>query len=396
MHAIYWVIGTLTTAALLGLTVIVLLKYFNRPWWRNRWVRRIARGWLLFGVLTVAIWILAYYIDMPQMAKIGSMGAVIMLTVSLGLIISLPLSGLVNRLARPKEKPDQPPAGEKVDPNRRRLLKSAAAVFPLIAAGAAGRGLVDANTETKIELLPLTYKDLPPALEGLKILHLSDSHLGIYKSLDDLERIIERADNFKPDLVLFTGDIADNLRLLPDALKMTASLKPRFGVYASLGNHEYYRGIDGVLKAFEKSEVPLLRHSGISVPVGETSVYIAGADDPVSMGRDHYDFHKKSLDQALDQAASGDFIILMSHRPSAFSVAADIGLDLTLAGHTHGGQIGLGDRSLWSIFAPGSYLRGHYHKGRSQIYVSSGIGHWFPFRLGCPSEAPVIQLAASS
>lgn len=396
MHALYWVIGTLTTATLLGLTVIVLLKYINRPWWRSRWIRRLSRGWLLFGIVTVAIWISAYYFDLPQLAKIASMGAVIMLTVSIGLIISLPFSGLINRLARPKGKPDQPPADEKVDPNRRLLLKTSAAILPLIAAGAAGQGLLDADAETKIEPFPLAYKDLPPSLEGLKILHLSDSHLGIYKSLDDLERIIERADNFKPDLILFTGDIADNLKFLPDALKMTTSLKPRLGTYASLGNHEYYRGIDGVLKAFEKSEVPLLRRSGISVPVGETSVYVAGADDPVSMGRDHYDFHKKSLDQALDQAGSDDFTILMSHRPSAFSVAADLGLDLTLAGHTHGGQIGLGNRSLWSIFAPGSYLRGHYHKGRSQMYVSSGIGHWFPFRLSCPSEAPVIQLTASS
>jgi predicted MPP superfamily phosphohydrolase len=86
----------------------------------------------------------------------------------------------------------------------------------------------------------------------------------------------------------------------------------------------------------------------------------------------------------------------MAHRPDAFNAAVELDIDLTLSGHTHGGQVGLGGRSFWSLFAPGSYLRGLYRKEKSRLYVSSGIGHWFPFRLGCPSEAPIIELIATT
>jgi predicted MPP superfamily phosphohydrolase len=86
---------------------------------------------------------------------------------------------------------------------------------------------------------------------------------------------------------------------------------------------------------------------------------------------------------------------MLSHRPAAFDAAAENGVDLTLAGHTHGAQVGLFGRSLLEPLWPEARLWGHYRQGVSQLYTSSGVGHWFPFRLGCPSEAPVIELRRS-
>ena len=83
----------------------------------------------------------------------------------------------------------------------------------------------------------------------------------------------------------------------------------------------------------------------------------------------------------------------MTHRPEGFDPASEMGIELTLSGHTHGGQAGLNGRSLWSAFTD-RYLWGHYAKNGSQMYLSSGIGHWFPFRLGCPTEAPIIELTS--
>jgi hypothetical protein len=82
----------------------------------------------------------------------------------------------------------------------------------------------------------------------------------------------------------------------------------------------------------------------------------------------------------------------MSHRPDVFPYAADLGVQLTLSGHTHGGQIGFDGRSVLEGVFPHSFLWGEYAIKASRLYTTCGAGHWFPFRLGCPAEAPLITL----
>ena len=85
---------------------------------------------------------------------------------------------------------------------------------------------------------------------------------------------------------------------------------------------------------------------------------------------------------------------MMSHRTSGFDYSAAQGNDLTLAGHTHGGQIGFNGRSLLTSLNPERYMRGLYERGGSKLYVSAGAGHWFPYRLGCPPEIPTYVLTS--
>ena len=85
--------------------------------------------------------------------------------------------------------------------------------------------------------------------------------------------------------------------------------------------------------------------------------------------------------------------MLLSHRPEAFDAAADAGVALTLAGHTHGGQVAVGGRALVERAGVSRYPYGRYARGASQLYTSAGFGHWFPWRAGCPAEAPLVVLA---
>lgn len=380
---------------LLGLIVVLFLKYLNKNWWENKIIRRIAIFMPFVGAVAVVIWLIGYLTKSIPISGVGSIITIVTLITYLALIISLPFSSifnLTNRLLDSHTAKTKTTKLNKIDKTRRNLLKTAALVFPTTAITAGGAGLVNGFQKTNIYLRPMTMENLPLGLVGLRILHLSDSHLGIYRMLDDFEEILFRAEKLRPDLILLTGDIADELDLLPDALKMVSSIKPKYGVYASLGNHEYYRGLAEVLTAYQKSDVTLLRSSGLTINIGSDSLFLAGADDPVTMRTDNSAFLDRTVTKSLEGASPEVFSILMSHRPEGFDAATKLRINLTLSGHTHGGQIGFAGRSIWENFMPDRYLWGTYAKDTAQMYLSSGIGHWLPFRLGCSPEAPVIEL----
>jgi hypothetical protein len=224
------------------------------------------------------------------------------------------------------------------------------------------------------------------------VFHLSDLHLRSYVTVDDLERVIEKASTFEPDITLVTGDIADDLRQLPEALRMIDSLKPRLGTFAIPGNHEYFRGIEEVKRIFSRSPVPLFMNRAARIRVNDVDLFLGGIDDPRHMGVDNSAFFREAIEQTMQDSRSTDFPLLMSHRPDAFDIAAERGIRLVLAGHTHGGQIGLFHRSLFEELLPNKYLWGLYRNGSAHLYTTSGMGHWFPFRLGCPQEAPILEL----
>jgi predicted MPP superfamily phosphohydrolase len=193
-------------------------------------------------------------------------------------------------------------------------------------------------------------------------------------------------------MILITGDIADDLSQLTDALNLINQVKPSIPKFASLGNHEYHRGIDKVYKLIHKSQIPLLNNFGLRLTIKNSPIYIAGADDPVTIRTDIEAFLNKSIRMAMKHSAPRNFNILLSHRPLALDVAVNYDVDLVLSGHTHGSQFGYNGRSFFEPIAKENYLWGKYRKGNTQLYTSSGVGHWFPFRFGCPAEAPLIVL----
>jgi hypothetical protein len=378
-----------------GLCELLLLRFLNPAWWRNRYVRAAAWGLPLLGTVSVLAWGLGEYYTVNRLVLPASIMAALMFILEVALMLSLPLSGFLHLLhwvaerfaSRQKSKESYIP-----DPNRRIILKTAAVGLPLVTVVTGVSGLARAFGAVEVVPKPITVDGLPRDLEGLKILHLSDLHLRHYVTLDDLAAVLMKAEQLPPDLIVVTGDIADDLRLLPDALAMIAELKPPLGAFACLGNHEYFRGVNTVRRIFDRSPMPLLVNEGTTLTVGATSLFVGGIDDPRFLSVRDRRFFNRAIDLTLDNANGDSFILLMSHRPDAFDFAVASGVALTLAGHTHGGQIGLMNRSLFEVMWPNRYFWGHYQTGQSHLYTSSGVGHWFPFRLGCPPEAPVITL----
>lgn len=397
MREFYPMILSLVAIALFGLIEILLLVLVNRPWWSRRWVRRVSWGLPLFGLLMVLVWGLGQYYAVTWLRMPAATLAVIAFVLEVALMLSLPVSGIIHlthwvidRVVRHRRLSDT----SKVDTNRRALLRLAAAGLPVASVSLGLTGVTHAFNDVNVSLRPVKIAQLPPALEGLRILHLSDSHLAHYTTLDTIVSALSQAEPFAPDLIVITGDIADDLSMLGDALKLTSELRPRFGTYACLGNHEYYRGLPEVKRIFERSPVPLLINQAIQLDVAGTALRIAGIDDPRHVGGADRAFFKTAIDSMLSGADAADFTVLLSHRPTALNYASELNLDLILAGHTHGGQIGAGERSVFEVVSPQSYMWGHYQKGQSHLYTSSGVGHWFPFRLGCPAEAPIIELSS--
>jgi predicted MPP superfamily phosphohydrolase len=380
------------TATVFGLALFLLTRYLNPQWWRIRAVRWATILLPAFTALSMAVWGLGFYFKAEPVIRLGSMSAAVSVVILFGLIIAMPFSGILNQIRGWLDRRDRrtaPDDGRLPDPARRRLLRATAVGLPVLSVAVGKFGIARSFQDSRVYLRRMRFDRLPGELQGFRILHLTDSHLGILRFLDDLKPVLKKAARYRPDLVLVTGDVADDLDLLKPALEMIAALNPPYGCYASLGNHEYSRGIDRVLRIFEGSRVKLLRSEGVTIDVNGTPIHLAGADDPRRMGRDNTAFLKATVDRAIQGTSPDAFTILMSHRPEGFRPAAEHGVDLTLSGHTHGGQVGFNGRSFWRHFKPGSYLWGTY-----RIDLSAGIGHWFPFRLGCPPEAPVIELTA--
>ena len=313
-----------------------------------------------------------------------------------------PIAALMNRGAlRAFEPRTSTSTSTSTRVTRRALIHTATAAIPAIAAAPGAIGLSNARRAPTMPIVRQRFADLHPDLDGLKILHLSDLHLGSYMQLADLENALAIAkEKHRPDLIVLTGDLVDDPSLIPAALRLVTASNARYGAIASLGNHEYLNGIEVTRPHYEKSPVPLLVGTGRSVRIGKATLFIGGSDDPVHMGGDIAWMVSGSIESSMNDAPpDADFKLLLCHRPEGHGPAADVGYDLTLSGHTHGGQMGLLGRSIFETLKPGIGWWGSYVKkkkdGRpSRLYTTSGFGHWFPFRFGCPTEMPIIVLEA--
>lgn len=241
-------------------------------------------------------------------------------------------------------------------------------------------------------LTPLELRLRPGAegLHGLRIAFLSDLHAGSFMNGADLTAICRRVAATKPHLVLFGGDLINTrereLLLFRDALR---ELQPPLGMFAVPGNHDLFWGRDiGLWSAFlRENRVEVLNNRGVRLQFGGASFWLGGVDD-LTEGR-------PDLRAALNGRARGEPTILLSHHPDFFFEAAAAGVDLTLSGHTHGGQIRvLGKAPLHhSQFG---YEQGWFAEGDSRLYVSRGVGVTvLPLRIGAPPEIPIVTLQAT-
>jgi len=276
--------------------------------------------------------------------------------------------------------------------NRRDFLK--------IAGLAVGGGLVTAtsylaiNDESQnpvIDRVPISINNLHPALEGFTVLQITDLHLYPLTQPALIKKTVIMANELKPDLVVLTGDyVWQDLEAIHELAPILSGLNARYGVFSTLGNHDYWLDADVITAAMESAGLPVLINQGHSIQHGNGSIYLAGLDDGWSGNPD--------LNATLDGAASNEPIVLLCHEPDlADQYALDGRIDLQLSGHSHGGQIRLpGIGALILPYLGRKYDLGLYKVNDMQLYTNRGLGVISePVRFNCPPEISQFVLNAA-
>jgi len=278
----------------------------------------------------------------------------------------------------------------KFEPKRRKFIQGAgvaavAAPFVATTFGIVGRNRIQFNA------VDVPIVNLPPDLNGLRIAQISDIHLSEFLSEREFARAVDMANEAKPHLTLVTGDLITRHGDPLDAcLHQLARLRADAGILGCHGNHEDYCGIkDYVTEQGRLIGIDFLRHRSRKLKFGNATVNFAGVD--------YQSFGRPYLVGGEELVEPGMMNVLLSHNPDVFPVAAELGYDLTVAGHTHGGQVNFEilhqELNVARCFTP--YVLGLYRRGAAAAYVSSGIGTiGVPVRIGAPAEVAVLRLCA--
>jgi len=241
----------------------------------------------------------------------------------------------------------------------------------------------------RVERVSMTSDKMNPMRRKVRIAQISDVHIGLMTGEKRIRRIVDILRDEKPDIIVSTGDLVDGTTFDSDSLSaLFAGLSPRYGMFAVLGNHEYYAGLDKAIAFTEGSGFRVLRSEALEIDTLPLS--IAGADFPSRMTTGQ---PPEVADSSLFEGLPEDnFNLLLKHMPYSDNKGVH---DLQLSGHTHKGQIfpfGLVVRMFYPRVAGLYYL-----EGGSWMYVSRGTGLWGPpIRVFSPPEVTIIEIAPGS
>lgn len=291
--------------------------------------------------------------------------------------------------------------GQPASPSRRQFLAMTAAsgmgIIVPAAAVTSGIGVHAAVSDPVLRSWEVYIPDLPPGLHDLRIVQLSDLHIGPLWTQAQARNIIEKASDARPDLVCITGDLADGSPGWRSAdgtprlyvARQFADLKSRFGTYACTGNHEYIKDCyDEWMPVWKECGIHFLHNESVVLQKDKAAVILAGLDDP----RAEPGSTSRNPFANAPQNDPASFRILMDHRPVRAASNARKGAQLQLSGHTHGGQIAGFDAIV--ARANKGFVRDWYKVDSMLMYVSSGTSQWsgFAVRLGIPPEIALITL----
>ena len=282
------------------------------------------------------------------------------------------------------------------DPSRRRAVNAAGGALLASPFLVAGYGAFIERTNFRVREVDIPIPGLPQDLHGLRLVQLSDIHLSPFLSEQELARAIDAANQTRAHVAIVTGDLISTRGDPLDAcLRQLARLKSDAGLFGCMGNHEHYSGAE--LHTTEQGArlgMRFLRGENHELRFGAATINFAGVDyQRIAVSRAHY------LRGAEKMIVPGACNVLLSHNPDVFPVAAGQGYDLTISGHTHGGQVTV--EILSSTINPARfftpYVYGHYRLGQGEraasVYVSRGIGTiGIPARVGAPPEIAVLRL----
>jgi predicted MPP superfamily phosphohydrolase len=271
-------------------------------------------------------------------------------------------------------------------PARRRFLEQTAIALSATPFVAGAYGLLYGRLDVEVTRRIIRLARLPKVFEGFRIAQLSDFHIGPFMPADQIRRCITITNQLKADLVVMTGDyLAWDPVAQGEVVQALASLKAPYGVFGCLGNHESeMQTEESITRLFAAQGIRILRQERAPIQLQGETLNLIGVDDSLSDLK------------VVEPLVMPDTVnILLIHWPGHFNRAVELGIDLALAGHTHGGQLSLEflrrGLSLSRLETP--YVRGWYEKAGAQLYVNRGIGTTgFPIRFGSSPEITVFEL----
>jgi uncharacterized protein len=239
---------------------------------------------------------------------------------------------------------------------------------------------------------------LPPGLDGFRIANLGDVHIGRFIDAPELSRGINIVNEHKVDLLVVTGDLIDDVSQLESSMRVLEQSNTPYKIVAILGNHEEMGDLSQILSIYHRhsARISLLVNENIAITHDGATLRIVGVDYPMNPKGGHMlprpeqnTAMSAQADAAFTGLVKGETILALSHHPAFFPFAAAHGAQLTLASHTHGGQLRLFGRPLIDAYP---YLQGLYQRRDSYLDVSAGFGHWLPLRFGVPREIVIVTL----
>ncbi len=284
-------------------------------------------------------------------------------------------------------------------------LIGVAAGLPFGASGLAGRWALGLGAAVLAGLALLGYAgarrlvvrhldvgvdDLPAGLEGMRIVQISDLHVGPHTSRRYLARVAAAVREARPDLIAVTGDqVDDHARDVEPFAEAFRGLSAPLGVFAIPGNHDVYAGWAAVHQGLEAMGITVLVNRAVPLERNGARFWVAGTGDPAGRRSPV----APDVERTLAAVPPEGFTIALAHNPALWPALAERGVELTLSGHTHYGQIAI-PRLGWSLASPFlEHAMGRHQRDGSQLYINPGTNYWgIPFRLGTPPEVTVLTL----
>lgn len=241
----------------------------------------------------------------------------------------------------------------------------------------------------RVREVEIPLEGLDPALEGMRIVQITDLHIGPTIRAGYVRRVVRAANALKPDLFALTGDFVDGpLARLAGHVAPLADLRPAGRAFFVPGNHEYYSGAPLWIDHFRALGFRVLLNEHALVPIRGAPVLVGGVVDPAGREAPRPDLAARGGDAAALR-------LLLAHNPKLAPLGAAAGFDLQLSGHTHAGQFFPWTLAVRLVHAP--HVAGLSRSGRMRVYVSAGTGTWGPpVRFGSQPELTLIRLVRAA
>ncbi|WP_026454597.1 metallophosphoesterase, partial [Saccharomonospora iraqiensis] len=269
------------------------------------------------------------------------------------------------------------------------LARGSAALVGAVATGLVGYGVTVATGPPVLTRIPVTLPRLDPRADGFRIAVVSDLHLGPIIGRSYTRRIVDLVNAERVDAVALVGDLVDgDVPDLAEAAAPLADLRSGHGTFYVTGNHEYYVGYRQWIRHLPTLGIRPLRNTHVPIETGGGVFDLAGINDHTGYRwQDPGDVGAALAGRDPDRA-----VVLLAHQPIDVTDAVDAGVDLMLAGHTHGGQL---TPFEVAVSLQQGAVAGLYRRGDTRLYVTSGAGFWGPpVRVGAPPEISVVELRA--